>query len=248
MNDIHGLAGQRAIVVGGAGLIGSAVCGSFHRSGMEILAVDRDEDALRSLARRLPQAQTRKADITDPADRAELPGVFAAFGATHLVQSAGWRYLSGEQHHLDYPQWAAVVDANLVAPLYLTERFIASLKERGEVGTATFVGSVHARLVLGDPSYSAAKGGVDTAVRELARLSARAGIRVNAVSPGHVEVDRDGEPARSHPTILTEKSLPPESIAAAVHFLTCGHCSPHTTGANLTVDGGLSLVAPWIRD
>ena len=248
MSDEHGLAGQRAVVVGGAGLIGSSICEAFQRSEMEVLVIDRDEHALRSLLRRLPGIQAQKADITDPADRADLPYVFSTFGATHLVQSAGWRYVGGKQHNLDYSEWASVVEANVVAPVYLTERFIASLEQRKELGTATFISSVHARLVLGDTSYSAAKGGIDTAVRELARLSAPAGIRVNAVSPGHVEVGRRGEPARSRPTVLTEKSLPPESIAAAVHFLTCGHCSPHTTGANLTVDGGLSLVAPWIRD
>lgn len=244
--DSHGLAGQTALVVGGAGLIGSTICRVLLSSGMAVVAIDRDLESLRALQQQEPTLQGELADITDPSGRSRVQSLASALGASHLIHAAGWRK-GRKNSRLDHAQWTAVVDVNLVSPAHVAEQFIDSLAGRGQTGSIVFLGSVHSHLVLGDPSYSAAKAGLEAATRELARRAAPSGVRVNLVAPGHVAVGPQGGAIPSQPTVLGGKALEPATVARAVRFLTCDHCSPHTTGAVLNVDGGLSLAAPWLR-
>jgi NAD(P)-dependent dehydrogenase (short-subunit alcohol dehydrogenase family) len=89
--------------------------------------------------------------------------------------------------------------------------------------------------------YSATKAALGMLVKELAVDAAPYGIRVNGIAPGWVAVDEQGGVLRHLYTPLGQSSIDPACIARAAVFLVSDYHSPATTGAVLTIDGGLSL-------
>jgi 3-oxoacyl-[acyl-carrier protein] reductase len=114
-------------------------------------------------------------------------------------------------------------------------------------GSIVFIGSVASfRGTIGQPAYSASKGGLLTLTKTLAQAFAGDGIRVNLIAPGLVRSKMTAvtwqDPARLEGT---ERQVPlrrigePDEIAGGVVFLASGYAS-YITGTSLTIDGGLS--------
>lgn len=233
-----GLDNQCAVVLGGAGLLGSAICSELLAHGARVLAVDNRQGALGQLAG--TEIEAYLCDITDPVERAALVDRIADTAPRYFVHAAG-----GVTHtRARFPdpfEWFARHDVHLHSPVLLAHAVLNARHDRGESGSAVFLSSVHARYLKNDAVYSSAKAGLEIAARELALVSVQHGSRVNVVAPGHVSLSGGASP----PTKLGRQSLAPEPIATAVRFLLCDDCSPATTGSVLQVDGGLGLWAPW---
>jgi 3-oxoacyl-[acyl-carrier protein] reductase len=140
--------------------------------------------------------------------------------------------------------FADVLATNLIGPMQLATKFRAMLAGQGSI---TFIGSVASfRGTIGQPAYSASKGGLLTLTRTLAQAFARDGIRVNLVAPGLVRSKMTAvtwqDPDR---LAATERQVPlarigePDDIAGAIVFLSSPLAS-YITGTSLVIDGGLS--------
>jgi 3-oxoacyl-[acyl-carrier protein] reductase len=114
-------------------------------------------------------------------------------------------------------------------------------------GSIIFIGSVASfRGTIGQPAYSASKGGLLTLTKTLAQAFGSEGIRVNLIAPGLVRSKMTAitwqDPARLEGT---ERQVPlrrigePDDIAGAIIFLASRHAG-YITGTSLTIDGGLS--------
>lgn len=141
--------------------------------------------------------------------------------------------------------FADVVATNLVGPMQLAERCRPALAAAR--GAIVFVGSVASfRGTIGQPAYSASKGGLLTLTRSLAMAWAKDGIRVNLVAPGLIRT-RMTEVTWSNDDRLaaTERQVPlgrigePGDVAGPILFL-CSDAARYVTGTSLLVDGGLS--------
>ena len=201
-------------------------------------------------------------DVTDPATCAEVIG--AVDGLDLLVNNAGTYHEAGSI--LDQPaeSWQRSIDVNLAGLFNCAKPAAMSMVEAARPGTIVNIASVDGLLPCLGTGYDSAKAGAIHFSRSLALDLAPHGIRVNAVSPGHVPVPtlekmRSGEieplwpqnPSKSGlmgPMMTQRSSNIPlgrsarvDEIARAVLYLS-SEASSYVTGQNLTVDGGWTLV------
>ncbi len=250
------------IVTGATRGIGRAAVEAILAQGGRVVAVARDEDALRTLAKADPSRVRAVA-----ADLADLDGLEAvarraidAFGRVDgLVNCAGIAIYE-EVGAIGLASIDAQLRVNLVAPLLLSQSVAEHLRGRG--GAIVNVSStLSERVATSTAVYAATKAALNALTRALALELAPVGVRVNAVLPGGVDTDmlraprlRPGESlkpdelgrhvdeqlaalAALHP--LGRLGTPAEVAAVIVHALD----QTWQTGSLLTIDGGLGLKA-----
>jgi 3-oxoacyl-[acyl-carrier protein] reductase len=243
-----GLAGERAVVTGGARGIGLAIARRLRSCGSQVIVVDNDAEALRSAfpaGECVPVHADMAADTVALADR--LVGDHGPI--TLIVNNVGvttpHRFLDLERREYD-----EVFATNVHGPWFFTRRLARELVVARTRGSILFISSVHDRYVRRFPHYSTSKAAVAMLVRELAYELAPHGIRVNAISPGWIRTGADPPDDRLR-TIASRipAGVPgePDDVARLAVVLLSNAWSGYVTGANLTIDGGLSL-NNWLMD
>jgi NAD(P)-dependent dehydrogenase (short-subunit alcohol dehydrogenase family) len=217
-------AGFRALVVGGAGDIGSAIAGALLAEGCEVVATGVDAAAV--AACRLPphaRLKVRPLDVTDDAAIAAFAG---GLGRLDVFQK--------------------VLDVNLTGTFRLCNACKPLLAANGRRGGAIVnIASMNATAALPwIPAYCASKGGVVMLTKSLAMAWAADGIRVNALAPGYVETAINAEGRKDeafHARIASRIPLgrwaQPTDIAPGALFL-CSPAARYVNGTVLAVDGG----------
>jgi NADP-dependent 3-hydroxy acid dehydrogenase YdfG len=188
------LAGRTALVTGASRGIGVATARALAGAGARVALLARSEDALRAVAAELaaagaPAAVVAPCDLRDgDAVAAAAAAVDAAFGGPPdvLVNNAGV-FAVAPAHETTADDFAASVDANLIAPFRLVRTFLPAMRARG-AGHLVTVGSVADRNTFpGNAAYAAGKYGL-RALHEVLRLELRGtGVRATLVSPGAVD-------------------------------------------------------------
>lgn len=242
------------VVTGAASGIGAATATVFAMAGASVVIADLDEAAAIATASALTDGGARalavRADVSDEADVFRL---FAAvddeFGpTTHLVNNAGIEITGGLQDFAtaDYDRLFAVNARSVfLCSREASRRMIP--RRRGAIVNLASVASF--KTWPGDGAYSASKAAVLALTRAFAADLAPHGVRVNAVAPAIVDTPMterslDAEPDRAAGRARREGLHPlgrlarPSEIADAIVFLASTE-SAFTTGACLTIDGGL---------
>lgn len=247
------LAGRVAVVTGGAGGIGSAICTCLAEAGASVIVgYHRSRADAEKLAACLPRTagQTHAAlhaPVTDSHQLAALAGVIAArWGQLDvLVNCAGTtRFVAhADLSGLDDETIDGILATNVRGP-FATLRALRGLLAGGDGGVVVNISSVAAQIAMGsNVMYCASKAALDNMTRSLARALAPQ-IRVVSVSPGLVRTDfianldqdwLDEQVARTPLGRLAE----PRDIARAVVGLTLDF--PYLTGAVVPIDGGRPL-------
>ena len=244
-----------ALVTGGVGGIGTAVCKRLAADGNFVVAnyaiAGTEEPWHRAMgAAGLNGTQTALAfgDVTD----------FAAMGAmvkqierdhgpvAILVNCAGitkdstFRKMTPEQ-------WRSVLATNLDSVFNVTRHVIEGMIERGW-GRIINISSVNAvRGQFGQTNYASAKAGILGFTKSLAQEVVKKGITVNAISPGYVQTEmvmaiREDVRKKIVSEIPAGRLAMPEEVADAVAFL-ASEKAAYITGTNLSVNGGLHMYA-----
>lgn len=241
------------IVTGGSRGIGRSIVERLGADGFAVLFVHgRSDDDARTLERAARErgrtVRGHRLDVADADAPTRLFEAAESFGeVVGLVNNAGVTGRLGPFVDLTDADLRRVVEVNLIAPT----RLCREAARRWTAGTATAraivnISSVAART--GSPheyiAYAASKAGLETLTVGLAKELARAGVRVNAVSPGTSDTTihaRAGEPGRARrlaAAIPIGRPADPAEIAAAVAWLLSPDAS-YVTGAVLSVAGGL---------
>jgi SDR family mycofactocin-dependent oxidoreductase len=249
-----------ALVTGAARGIGAATVRALAADGWGVVAVDRaspdprlpypmgSEDELDALAG--DRIEVARADVTDEPALTELVAGIGALDA--VVAAAG--VIAGGVPLWEMPneQLDAVLDVDLHGVIATARATIPALLARPAPRSGRFIAIASTAAVRGLPmlsAYSAAKAGVAGLIRGLALELGGSGVTANAISPGSTRTAILDESARLYglesgeafaPQHPIERLLEPEEVAALVVWL-AGPGGAAVTGANLPVDGGLSV-------
>ncbi len=250
------LAGQVAIVTGGAQGIGGATARRLAAEGAAVLIADIDgETAERNAAAIRDAGGTVATAVADVARHEDLRAmVDAAVGRwgklTILVNNAyaGTSDARGSAVEVSEEGWDRGL-AVLMKSIFLGVKHAVPAMERAGGGAIVNISSVHGLLMApGSLVYEAGKSAVIGMTRQMATDFGPRGIRVNAICPGHIVTERGRARWDENPSGLRffEQQYPlrrvgrPDDIANAVLFL-CSEEASFITGHALTVDGGLTI-------
>ena len=227
-----------AVVTGGAGGIGGAICRALSLSGHRVVSFDRlapgDEDVV--------------VDLADASAVREAAGrLLARHGRCDVLVHAAADLSRAELHDVDLDTWRRVQAVNVEALVVLAQALAPALALRGN-GRIVVIGSDTVWQVP-SPSllaYVASKGALLGLTRALAAALGPDGIAVVGVAPGLTDTPaaREGMSAAAFDAVRAQQALPrsvvPEDVAAAVAFLvTAGGAA--LTGQTICVDGGLVM-------
>lgn len=226
------------------GEMGDRVAVFFHSDG------DQADVTVRSITGAGGQAIPVQCSVEDQDSvDAAFSRVEAEWGpAEVLINSAGVNMSGLRVRDMDIAVWDRVVDTDLTGAFLTSRRFLNALAD-GAQAAIVHISSIHARAVrAGGAGYCAAKGGLANLVRTLAVEEADRGVRVNGIEPGMIltPMNRRAMDDESYRRSL-EGNIPmgragrPEEIAAVARWLASKEAG-YVTGANIVVDGGLSLL------
>ena len=251
------LAGKAALVAGGAGWLGAAICRKLAGQGASVMIADIDADraaeAASATAAVRDGAQVRaialNADDEESTKKA-VAETMDAFGRLDIMVNATFAAAGRRLEEITAAEFDRTLHTNIVGN-FLLARESAAVMHNG--GSLVFFGSMYG-LIAPDPrmyrapmapnpiEYGVAKAGVIQMAKYLAVYWAEKKIRVNAIVPG------------AFPNALTQEKNPdfverlgaktpmgrigtPEEIAGAVVYLASDEAS-FVTGTTIVVDGG----------
>jgi NAD(P)-dependent dehydrogenase (short-subunit alcohol dehydrogenase family) len=250
------LDGKRAVIYGGGTGLGLACAEALMRAGAAVFITGRRQAKLAEAAGRLAafgRVGMSEGDFTREADVARITGEAVAFlgGIDTLVVSSG-RSSVGSIFTATPSDFQAVMDTNLLGP-FLAVRAAAPHLVAGAPSSVILMASVVGVVAMRERvAYCTSKAGLLGMTRALALDFADRRVRVNAISPSLVLTElsrsilaREKDPAETlkrreaqHPVGRLGR---PEDIGAAAVYL-AGEESDWTTGQNLVIDGGMSVV------
>ncbi len=244
---MSGPEGRRVAVTGAARGIGLAIARAFHASGDRVALADVDAERAAAAAADLGQGALGDAvDVTDPvAVDAWARHLEQTWGGVDVLVSNAGVYPADPFLTMPLERWEAVLDVNLRGAFVVCQRFARAMVARGGGGAIVTIASGSARFArVGAAHYGASKAGLVALTRAMALELAPHGIRVNAVSPGIVDVPGGPPLAPEYRRAMTAmvpagRMGRPEDVAAAV-LMVADPAMAYLTGQDLRVDGGLS--------
>jgi NAD(P)-dependent dehydrogenase (short-subunit alcohol dehydrogenase family) len=254
LNELFGLEGQVAVVIGGAGVLGGALCEGILRAGAHVVVADLTDEGCRrrvdGLARFSPHATYATVDVTS---RASLERLLAEARKVKgrveiLVNCAG---VNAGSTFLDATEadWDRVMGINLKAVFQACQVFAGHMVASGG-GAILNIGSVTSHLPLSRVfAYAASKAGVVNLTKNIAHEFGKQGVRCNAICPGFF-------PAEQNRKLLDQERIDnimrhtpmarygePEELIGAALLLLSPKAGQFVTGATVNVDGGFT--AAW---
>ncbi|MDH5609830.1 MAG: glucose 1-dehydrogenase, partial [Cyclobacteriaceae bacterium] len=235
---------KTAIITGGAQGIGKGIALHFATKNIQVILADRDGEAgqeTESLISQTGQALFVKCDVSRPDEARQLMEfVHSAYGRIdYLINNAGISVFRPLES-ITPEQFDEVLDTNLRAPFLCSQYAAPYLSQNAG---ASIVNIASTRALMSEPgseAYAASKGGLLSLTHALA-VSLGPGVRVNAISPGWIEV-RDWQKKATKETVVHSpedirqhpagKIGNPMDVAKAAWFL-CSDDASFITGQNL---------------
>lgn len=175
-----------AVVTGGSGGVGAALCAELAHRGLGVLALGRDAERLEACRLRDPaRIETLCVDLTRPSERERVVAHCAAYdGVRFLVHAAAVIEPVVRADALREEQWQAAQAINVEAPLFLSLQLAPQLTGGRILHVSS--GAAHT-AVAGCLAYCATKAALHMIYRVLQLELAPRGIRVGSASPGSVD-------------------------------------------------------------
>ena len=247
--DRFRLDGRAAVVIGGAGGLGSAMARGLAEAGAAVAVADADAGQARRVAEAIGKAGGRaRPAAVDVADRGSVERmadeVERALGPVEVLVNCAGVTLRSPAADFPEAEWHRVIAVNLTGVFHgcqvLGRRMLARRSGR-IVNIASIAGQIG---LTGPVAYAASKGGVVMLTRALAVEWAPLGVRVNAIAPSWFEsnigdlIHREpGYAERAMRRVPAGRMGTPDELIGAVLYL-ASDASSMVTGHILAVDGG----------
>ncbi len=246
------LGGKIAIVTGAGQGIGEGIARKFAAEGARVIVAERDKKTGAAVARSLPGARFIHTDVASEDSIAAMVAETAeTVGAPDILVNNAGIAVFDEPLSLSAEEWHRCFSVDLDGVWYCCKHVLPHLLAKG-AGSIVNIASTHSFQIIPHTfPYPVAKHGVLGLTRALAIEYAPRGIRINAISPGYIDTPinewyfgTQPDPAaarRKAEDLHPVKRLGRSDEVAAVATLLASDEATFMIGANLVIDGGVSI-------
>jgi acetoacetyl-CoA reductase len=246
-----------ALVTGGTGGIGTAICERLYKDGYKVAANYKDFTKAikwREEAKKWRENELRmgidihivEGDVSDfKSSTAMIQEITEEVGPIDILVNNAGITRDAPLHKMTHEQWSEVMDTNLNSVFICSRLVIEGMIERGW-GRIINMSSVNgSKGAYGQTNYAAAKSAMYGFSKSLALEVAKKGITVNCISPGYIGTNmvmaiREDIREKIVATVPAARFGKPEEIANMVAYLASDN-GAYITGANMAVNGGLHM-------
>jgi 3-oxoacyl-[acyl-carrier protein] reductase len=237
---------RRALVTGGSGDIGGAICRRLAADGLHVVVHgngnrERAEAVAATIRNDSGSAEAIAFDVADGAATGAAIATLLESGPIDVVVNNAGIHDDAPMAGMSEAQWKRVIDVSLHGFFHVTQPLLLPMA-RGRWGRIVSISSVAAVLGnRGQANYAAAKAALHGASRSLAREMASRGITVNVVAPGVIAgrlADAAFAPEALKELVPAGRAGTPEEVAALVGFL-CSEAAGYVNGQVIGVNGGM---------
>ncbi|MFW5432314.1 MAG: 3-oxoacyl-ACP reductase FabG [Methylophilaceae bacterium] len=235
-----------ALITGGSGGIGSAICRTLASDGYHVLIhANHNLKMASTLADEINSnggsAQALSFDVTNPeAVETALMPIIETTPIQVLVNNAGI-HDDAVFPGMSLQQWQRVIDVSVNGFFHVTHTLMMPMI-RSRWGRIINISSIAALAGnRGQVNYSAAKGAINSATKSLSLEVASRGITVNAIAPGIIEtamIEDSFSPENIAQMVPMKRAGKPEEVADLVSFLASPRAA-YITGQIISINGGI---------
>src|SRR5512134_3182357 len=243
------MAQRVAVVTGGMGGIGEAICVRLAQAGHRVVTTyspgnTKADQWVKDMKAKGFEFHAVQVDVTefDSCQKA-MAKILAEVGPVDILVNNAGVTRDASFRRMGKADWDTVLHTNLDSVFNMTKPVCDGMTERGW-GRVINISSINGQKgAFGQANYSAAKAGMHGFTKALALEVARKGVTVNTVSPGYIgtkmvlAVPKDVMDSKILPQIPVGRLGKPEEVAALVAYL-CTDEAAFMTGANLAINGG----------
>ena len=239
------LSGRKAIVTGSSRGIGKAIAVALATAGCDVVVnyiskeaeANATVDAITRLGRRSVAVQ---GDVSNSADvQRVVQTAEAEIGPTDILVNNAGRVVVEGIDQMSEASWDDVIRVNLKSVFLMTQAVLPGMRARqwGRIINLTSVAAQAGSMLA--VHYSAAKGGVISATKSYARLLAKEGVTVNAISPALIATEMVAANPRITPDMIPMGRFGTVEECAEVAVTIAGNA--YMTGQTIALNGGMFM-------
>src|SRR5438552_8178291 len=252
LHQLFGLDDQVAVVIGGTGVLGGALCEGIAQAGARVVVAGRSEERGHGCVQAIEAFGGEATFLPVTADQrlsvqALLDSTITAFGQVDMLVNCAGTNAAIPYEQIPDDEWHKVVDGSLLTTHLGCQIFAPFMATQSNGGSILNVGSVTSHLPLSRVfAYSAAKAAVVNLTKNLAREFAPKNVRVNVLCPGFFPAEQNRKILDAERVENIMRGTPmhrfgePHELVGAALLLLSRHAGSYITGEDLYCDGGFT--------
>ena len=253
IEDLFGLSGKVAVVIGGGGVLGGAMAEGLAKAGAGIAIVDLHCDHAKEKASLMEtfgvDTCAIEADVSKKSDlQKAFDEIMNKFGHVDILINAPGINSGTPFFEITEEEWDKILQVNLKGIFMACQIFGKRMVKQG-AGSIINISSASSGPPLSRVfTYAVTKAGLNNLTQNLAREWGMRGVRVNAIAPGFFPAEQNRKLLTQERTDNIMRHTPmkrfgePEELVGVVIWLASDKTSSFVTGALIRVDGGFTAM------